>query len=296
MHQTRVYDSRPVVIVSDTHLGAVPDATERAFLEFVRYATDEASALIINGDLFDVGPTHADPVDRVHTEVLACLTSAVRAGLAIHFVGGNRDPVEWTGPALARAGVRVLPDPTPMTLAGRRALVAHGDGARRGAAGPYRKPYPVLRHPALVWSVRHLVPGPWRESIYHALAARSPTRARVARHARGESTGPKRRAPAIEAWARAALAVDSTLALVVAGHSHMPALVEVAPGRFYVNTGDWVSHFTYATVPADDGPPEVRLWPSRDPVRWDVLPDAEVPKPGSVGATDLARASTAIAQ
>ena len=267
----------PTVIVSDVHIGAVPDATERAFLEFVGYAAHEAGALVIAGDLFDVGPVDAGPVAPPHAAVLARVADAVRAGLPVSFIGGNRDPVEWSGAALGRAGVRVFPDPSELLLAGRRALVAHGDGARRGAAGPYRNPYALLRHPALVWGVRHVMRGRWRERAFRALAARSPTRGRAARYARGESTGPKRRAPAIEAWARTMLDADSGLALVIAGHSHLPALVEVAPGRFYVNAGDWVSHFTYVVVPADGGPPEVRVWPSREPVDWATLPDADVP-------------------
>ncbi|GJG89743.1 UDP-2,3-diacylglucosamine hydrolase [Gemmatimonadetes bacterium T265] len=269
-------DGTPAVIVSDVHIGAVPDTTERAFLEFLRYAARDAGALVIAGDLFDVGPVDAGPVVPPHAAVIARVAEAVRAGLSVSFIGGNRDPIEWSGPALRGVGVRVLPDPSELWIAGRRALVAHGDGARWGAS-PYRNPYPLLRHPALVWGVRQVMRTRWREHAFRALAERSPTRDRAARHARGEPTGPKRRAPAIEAWARMVLDVDPGLALVVAGHSHLPALVEVAPGRFYVNAGDWVSHFTYVIVPPGDGAPEVRVWPSREPVDWGTLPDADVP-------------------
>ena len=77
---------------------------------------------------------------------------------------------------------------------------------------------------------------------------------------RGESTGPKPSAAPIEAWARAALAAEPDLDLVLAGHSHLPAFVEVAPGRFYVNTGDWIEHMTYAVLPPGSGAPELRTW------------------------------------
>lgn len=269
-------DGKPTVIVSDVHIGAVPDTTERAFLEFLDYAACDAGALVIAGDLFDVGPVDAGPIAPPHAAVVARVADAVRAGLPVSFIGGNRDPVEWSGPALRGVGVQVLPDPSELRLAERRVLVAHGDGARRGAS-PYRNPYPFLRHPALVWGVRQLMRTRWRERVFRVLAERSPTRGRAARHTRGEPTGPKRRAPAIEAWARMVLDADPGLALVVAGHSHLPALVEVAPRRFYINVGDWVSHFTYVVVPTDDRPPQVRAWPSREPVDWATLPDADVP-------------------
>lgn len=39
----------------------------------------------------------------------------------------------------------------------------------------------------------------------------------------------------------------------------MPAREEVEPGRFYLNTGDWISHCTYVTIPVT-GAPELRQW------------------------------------
>src|SRR5690606_42068249 len=44
---------RPFLIVSDTHLGAVPESTERAFRRFLEQEASGASGLLINGDLFD---------------------------------------------------------------------------------------------------------------------------------------------------------------------------------------------------------------------------------------------------
>ena len=44
--------TKPVFVVSDVHLGAVPASTERAFRDFLDYAVDSASSLVINGDLF----------------------------------------------------------------------------------------------------------------------------------------------------------------------------------------------------------------------------------------------------
>ena len=264
---------KPALVVSDVHLGAVPAATERAFLEFVEYAAREASTLVINGDLFDLWYAHAHWVPRRYVRVLGRLADAVEAGLMVYFVGGNRDAIEWGGHVLAEdIGAHVLPDPSEIQLGNERILIAHGDGARRGAAGPYRKPYPIIRHPLVVWGARHLLPVDW---LYRTLDARSPTRDRVARQARGEPPGPKRRSAAIEAWARAALTADPGLALVVAGHSHHPALVEVAPGRYYVNTGDWISYLTYAVVPTTGGRPELRHWPSRASVDWEKLPSVD---------------------
>ena len=55
---------------------------------------------------------------------------------------------------------------------------------------------------------------------------------------------------------------DPSLRLVVAGHSHVPELEEVAPGRFYVNSGDWVRHRTYVVLAPDGSAPQLRNWSS----------------------------------
>lgn len=259
---------RPSLVVSDVHLG-VSDATEAAFAAFLRYAATDAAELLIVGDLFDVFFAFEHYSPREHARTLSILREVVDAGVRVLFVGGNRDAIEWSGAALRRVGVEVLPDPAHVRFAGRRALVAHGDGVRPGRT-VYRKGQRVLRHPATIWAAGHLLPPHW---LFRQLSERSGARVWAARHARGLSTGPKARAPGVETWALGALAADQTLALVVAGHTHLPALREVGPGRYYVNAGDWISHFTYAELPTDGSRPVVRCWPSRAPLDWATLDD-----------------------
>jgi UDP-2,3-diacylglucosamine pyrophosphatase LpxH len=38
---------------------------------------------------------------------------------------------------------------------------------------------------------------------------------------------------------------------VVFGHCHQPELLEVDHGRFYLNSGDWLHHCTWAEVSRD---------------------------------------------
>ena len=35
------------------------------------------------------------------------------------------------------------------------------------------------------------------------------------------------------------------------GHCHVPEIRELAPGRFYLNPGDWVQHCSWAEVESD---------------------------------------------
>ena len=253
-------DVRPFYVVSDVHLGAVPPTTERAFRRFLEHVGTAASGLLINGDLFDVWLATRHFVVRHHVRVLAAVADLVEGGVPVYFVGGNHDAQEFGGAMLRdELGVTLLDEPARVTLAGRRTLVMHGDGVWPAPQGypRYRKRHPILRSRAFRAAAERLA---HVDRIYDRVAAWSGTRAFVARHARGESTGPKPAAAPIEAWARAALAEEPELRLVLAGHSHLPACVEVSPGRFYLNTGDWIEHMTYAVLPPAGGAPALQRW------------------------------------
>ncbi len=250
-------------VVSDVHLGAVPSATERAFRGFLAHVAGAAAGLLINGDLFDVWLATRRFVPRPHVRVLAAVADVVEAGVPVAFVGGNHDAHEFGGDMLRDdLGVTLLEEPARLTVGGRRALVIHGDGVWPEPRGypAYRKRHPVLRSRAFRAAAQRLA---HVDRIYDRVAAWSATREFAARHARGEGTGPKPAAAPIEAWARAALRAEPDVHLVLAGHSHLPVLAEVAAGRYYVNTGDWIEHLTYGVLPSDGGPPEIRRWPDQ---------------------------------
>lgn len=247
---------KPFFIVSDIHLGAVPDATERSFRTFLDHAAREASGLLINGDLFEFGIAYRSVVPRKHIRVLANLADLVDAGVPVYFVGGNHDHVEWGGHALEDVGVTILPDPAVMEIAGRRALITHGDAVGVGpTARRERIERRIARSRVFVTLLRLLHPD-WVARIQPYTTS---TRRQVRRHEAGDGSGPKTRAPEIEAWARERLQAEPSLDLILAGHAHVPALVEVEPGRYYLNAGDWITNSSYLLLP-QDGEPEVRRW------------------------------------
>jgi UDP-2,3-diacylglucosamine hydrolase len=243
---------KPVYVVSDTHLGAVPPATERAFRAFLRHVAGEASFLLVNGDLFDFWFEYRSVILREHYRVVAALADVVDAGVQVAFVGGNHDA--WAGSFLSDdVGVAVHRGPLEMVLGGRRTLVAHGDGVGRGDL-KYRALKSVIRSRAAIAGFRFLHPDLGRRIA--GVASRTEHRQEAG------AVASRSRAAHIEAWARERLAAEPGLELVIAGHAHLPAVVEVAPGRWYANAGDWIEHFSYLVLPASGGAPELRYWPA----------------------------------
>ena len=241
--------TRPFLIVSDIHLGAVPAETERRFRGFLAHAAASASGLLINGDLFDFWFEYRSVVPRKHYRVLAALRDVVEAGVPIWFIGGNHDA--WGGSFLSEeVGLRIVQGPCEMEIGGRRALVAHGDAVGEGDLG-YRMLRRAIRHPLTVGAFRLLHPD---------LGVRIADRVSSTEEKAGSESGAKHRAEPIRAWGVAALRARPDLDLVVAGHAHLPEILEVSPGRHYVNAGDWVTHYTFVELPAASGAPRLVTW------------------------------------
>jgi UDP-2,3-diacylglucosamine hydrolase len=250
--------NKPFLIVSDIHLGAIPEENERRFREFLDYASREASGLLINGDLFEFGIAYGSVVPRKHVRVLAKLADVVEAGVPVYFVPGNHDYVEWGGHVLEEdVGVKLLPDPTIMDIAGRRALITHGDTVGEGATRSR-----IERRLARSWPVATFLR--WLHPDLAAWLQPYTTTTRRQVDLRHEGGGPKSRARQIEAWAREALRKDPTLDFVVAAHAHLPKCLEVHPRRYYLNAGDWITHCTFLQV-SFETQPRICRFPERVP-------------------------------
>lgn len=241
---------KPVYLASDIHLGAIPPAMEAAFLAWLAHVPEAASRLVLNGDLFDFWfEYHGGVVPRGHEFALRALRAIVDAGVPVTLMGGNHD---WWGGRYLREdiGVEFLQDPVVRVYAGKTTFLAHGDGLGRGDLG-YRGLRLLLRGRLTRWAFARLGPD------LGGLMARglSHTDRRW-----GEPTRDDRaRAAALAAWASAKLDACPDLDLVVLGHTHIPQLTEVAPGRWYLNAGDWVVHGSYAVL-AEGVPPELLTW------------------------------------
>jgi UDP-2,3-diacylglucosamine hydrolase len=248
-----------LVVLSDVHLGAVPESTEHSLRRFLREQHERAAALLVNGDLFDVWLATRHFVVRRHVRVLAALADLVDAGIPVYFVGGNHDALEYGGEALRNDfGIVTLDEPARLAFGRHRLIVVHGDGVRAGRSD-YRKRHPILRNRGFRWAAQRVL---HLDRIADLVARTSATRRYVEQHARGEGTGPKPAAPLLEAWARDALRALPEVDIALAGHSHFPVCVAVEPGRFYVNSGDWISHMSFAVVPPA-GSPTLEHWPTR---------------------------------
>jgi UDP-2,3-diacylglucosamine hydrolase len=259
-----VYRSRPLpgrilaamanfssIIVSDSHLGAAPAARERAFHDFLRFAGESTDDLVINGDLFDFWFEYRTVILRRHFGTLRLLADMVDGGTRVRLVGGNHD--FWGGAFLREEmGIELIDGPVITDIGGRRTYLAHGDGLGAGDLG-YRVLRRIIRSRPARAAFR-LVHPDWTAGLIRRVSRTE------SRHDQPDAG--RTRAAALAAHARELLEEDATIDLVAFGHSHIPELVEVEPGRHYLNTGDWVHHCTWASV--DAGGVELHEWSEED--------------------------------
>ncbi len=233
-------------MLSDAHLGAAPEAVERALRGFLASLRGRAGSLVINGDLFDFWFEWERVIPRHGFRVLAALADLRDSGMPVVWVAGNHDC--WGGDFLRRdLGVQYETGPWSGDAAGWRARVEHGDGLRKVEDRNYRALRRVIRHPASVWLYRRLHP-----DLASRVATGSASASRQHHHARDEGAG-------LRAVAMDRLAAEPALELLVYGHSHVPALERAPAGGVYANAGSWLFAPTYLHVT----PGRVAL------VRWD---------------------------
>ena len=227
--------------MSDSHLG-VPDRPrslqrERLLVQWLEQVAQDASGIYLLGDLFDFWFEYRHVVPRGYVRLLGKLAELSDRGVALHFFTGNHDM--WSfGYLEQEIGLRLYRQPVERELNGKRFLIGHGDGL-----GPGDRGYKFLKR---VFSCRlcqrlfsFLHPG-----FGVGLARWLSRRSRAAGGSADEKYLGDDREFLVQ-YCRERLR-QKPFDYFVFGHRHLPIDLEVAPGVRYVNTGDWVQHFTYA--------------------------------------------------
>lgn len=112
------------LFISDLHLCSSRPAITSQFLAFLNTIAPQAEALYILGDFFEYWAGDDDLAQ--HSTIIDALRQLAESGTRLYFMHGNRDFL--IGEAFAAAAnLQLLPDPTLLTLYGRRVLLSHGD-------------------------------------------------------------------------------------------------------------------------------------------------------------------------
>jgi len=224
-------------IFSDAHLGAGSAQEEEAKISKIEslfaLVREDGDKLIILGDLFDFWFEYKHAIVKDHFHILHLLHELSQSGIAVDYVSGNHD--FWMGDYFeSQIGVRLHRDGFDTEYAGHRMHLIHGDGLAPGDGG-YRLLKRILRNSLNIWLYRKL-PTDWAIPLAKWVSGSS---------RKHTSKRDLTFAPDYADYARRKLA--NGYDIVAIGHLHLPVREEM-DGGVYLNTGDFINHFSYVRV------------------------------------------------
>lgn len=233
------------LFIADLHLDPERPEITRLFGDFLDAEAGQADALYILGDLFESWVGDDDP-SEAGAFVAAKLAALASGGVPVFFMHGNRDFMLGRDYA-AKAGMRLLPDPTVIELYGKPVLLMHGDLLCTDDV-EYQKVRAQVRNPD--WRA-HMLSQPLQARLAFAQQARAASLARQ---------GEMKHAGTMESITDASpAAVEETLRrfgidTLIHGHTHRPAIHELdIDGRAHrrIVLGDWYEQGSVLRAHAD---------------------------------------------
>ncbi len=114
------------LFISDLHLCDSRPHITQAFNQFLEKTAAKAQALYILGDLFEYWAGDDSIAVGTYQATIHALHKLTSSGVAVFLIHGNRDFL--LGKDFANAtDIKILPDPSLITLYGKPVLLSHGD-------------------------------------------------------------------------------------------------------------------------------------------------------------------------
>jgi len=233
--------NKKIYFASDQHFGipSVEDSRvrEKKFVLWLDQIKKDAEALFLLGDLFDFWFEYKRVVPKGFVRVLGKLAEIRDSGIPIYFFVGNHDL--WMENYFeTEFDIPTYREPKEFVLNDKTFLIGHGDGLGPGDKG-YKRMKKVFTNPFSKWLYRWLHP-----DIGMDLAQYLSTKNKLISGDEDiKFLGVENEWLAL--YAKRKLETKH-YDYFVFGHRHLPMEIEVGKNSTYINTGDWISHFTYA--------------------------------------------------
>jgi len=231
-----------VYFASDQHLGAPTQEEsiprERKFLRWLDAIKKDAEAIFLLGDLFDFWFEYKAVVPKGFVRILGKLAEIRDSGIPIYFFVGNHDMwmIDYFETEL---NIPVYYEPQVFEINNKTYFLGHGDGL-----GPYDNGYKrikkIFRWSFFNWCYRWLHPDLGMR-LGQYMSVRNKT---ISGDEDFKFLGDDEW---LVLYCKRKLETQH-YDYFMFGHRHLPLEIQLNSKSKYINTGDWVSYFTYATV------------------------------------------------
>lgn len=232
-----------IYFASDFHLGFDNNLSSRErehlIISWMNSIAGDATEIYIIGDLFDYWYEYKEVVPKGHIRLLARIAEFTDSGISVHLFTGNHDL--WMFDYLeTELGVIIYGIPQEIELQGKKMLIGHGDGL-----GPGDKGYKIMKkvftnkfnqwlfarlHPNFAIGLMKYFSRKSRENDPEELSFLGVDKEWLIQYAERKLK-------------------SQYYDYFIFGHRHLPIEHTLSNDKSrYINTGDWIHHYTYARM------------------------------------------------
>ncbi len=237
-----VKENKKIYFISDIHLLFEEDDAERVkrkklYLFFEKLKKKDI--LVIAGDLFDFWFEWYHVIPKYWFEVFHRFKNMIDSGIIIHFITGNHD-FTFGDYLTDSIGIKCHNESMELKEDEKTFYIAHGDGLAKKDRG-YRFLKRVMRNRLSKFLFKIFVHPDLGIQISKWASHSSRKMVKIDKIAWSE-----------EYFEYAKTKFDESFNYVVMGHLHTPMRRVTDDGRIYLNTGDWMHHFSYGVFDGKD--------------------------------------------
>ena len=228
-----------IYFASDFHLGSpnLKDSHKREE-HIVRWLNDikkDAKAIYLVGDIFDFWFEYKKVIPKGFVRFLGKLAELTDKGMAVHLFVGNHDL--WMQDYLEKeVGIKVHHGNITIKEEGKEIFIGHGDGLGRGDYF-YKLLRKIFTSKICQWIFARMHPN-FAFLLAHAWSKSS---------RKSEANFISKKKEILYGYCKEQQAVNP-VDYYIFGHRHFPLEMQLDEKATYINTGDWLQHYTYAVL------------------------------------------------
>ena len=239
--------NKKIYFASDQHFGAptakLSKIREQKFVSWLDTIKNDAEVIFLLGDLFDFWFEYKKVVPKGFIRVLGKLAELRDSGIQIYFFVGNHDL--WMEDYFeTELNIPTYRKPKEFTFNNKLFLIGHGDGLGPGDKG-YKRMKKVFTNPFSKWLYKWLHP-----DIGVTLAQYLSVKNKLISGEEDVKFLGEENEWLVHYCNRKL--TKKQYDFFVFGHRHLPMEIELTKNSKYINTGDWISHFTYAIFDGEE--------------------------------------------
>jgi UDP-2,3-diacylglucosamine hydrolase len=239
-----------IYFASDFHLGSpnleASHKREKLIVQWLTEIEKDAKAIYLVGDVFDFWFEYKKVIPKGFVRFLGKLAELTDNGIAIHLFVGNHDL--WMQDYLeTEVGIKVHHDNITIREEGKELFIGHGDGLGKGDYF-YKFLRKIFTSKICQWTFARMHPN-FAFSLAH-------TWSKSGRKSKGASFISNEK-EILYGYCKEQQSINP-VDYYVFGHRHFPLELKVDEKATYINTGDWLQHYTYAVL--DNGKLELKTY------------------------------------